>query len=112
VTDSFLKAHRDAVQKVVYAIVDAIQREKSDRAYAESVIAKHFKIKDKAEIAFTYDFYLHEVLAPEPVPTVAQLQSNIDAMAVSNPKVKSINAASMIDQSFVKNAEKRLGKKK
>ena len=107
VTQSYLEAHRDVVQDVVDAIVEAFQREKSDRAFAENEMSKHLGIKDKGELDFTYDFYINEVLAAEPMPEVAQIQSNIEALSASNPKVKSVDAAAMVDQSFVKNAEKQ-----
>ena len=107
VTQSYMQAHRDVVQNVVDAVVEALQREKSDRAFAEAEITKQLGVKDKAELDFTYDFYVNEVLAAEPVPQVAQLQSNIDALSANNPKVKTLDAASMIDQSFVKTAEKQ-----
>lgn len=67
-------------------------------------------MKDKAELDFTYDFYTKEVLAPGPIQQAeevqARLKTNIDAIGVKNPKVKSLNAAQMIDKSFVKKADK------
>jgi hypothetical protein len=47
------------------------------------------------------------VLAPGPIPQTDEVQANIDAIAAKNPKVKILKAADMIDQSFVKNADKR-----
>jgi hypothetical protein len=41
-------------------------------------------------------------LAPGSVPQVAQVKAAIDALAGSDPKVKTINPAAMLDQSFVK----------
>ena len=104
-TQSYIEAHRDVVQKVVDALVEAIHREKTDKAFAESEITRHLGVKNKGELDFTYDFYVNEVLTAGPMPQIAQLQSNIDALAAKNPKVKTIDAAGMIDQSFVKNAE-------
>jgi NitT/TauT family transport system substrate-binding protein len=106
-TESYIETHRDVVQGVVDAIVEGFQRERADRTFAEDEIGKQLGIKDKGELDFSYDFYVNEVLAAEPVPEAAQLQSNIDALAAKNPKVKALDAANMIDQSFVKNAERR-----
>jgi NitT/TauT family transport system substrate-binding protein len=105
--ESYLQGHRDVVQKVVDAIVEGYQREKSDRAFSESVLSKYLGVKEKEPLAFTYDFYVNEVLAPGIMPAAAQVQANIDSLAPSNPKVKDLDAAAMIDQSFVKNAEKK-----
>ncbi len=106
-TQSYLEAHRDVVQSVVDALVEAMHREKTDKTFAESEITKELGIKDQGQLDFTYDFYVNEVIGPGPMPQVAQLESNINALAAKNPKVKTIDAASMIDQSFVKNAEER-----
>lgn len=104
---SYVEAHRDLVQKVVDALVEGSQREKSDRNFAEAEIAKYLGVKDKPQLDFTYDFYVNEVLSAGVMPQVAQVQSNIDAMAMSNPKVKGLDAAQMVDQSFVKRAEQQ-----
>jgi len=106
-TDSYIKMHPNVVQGVVDAALQALNDEKANRAFAESEIARHFNVKDKAELDYTYDFYSKEILGPGPMPQAAELQADINALAASNPKVKTIDAAAMIDQSFVKNAEKR-----
>jgi NitT/TauT family transport system substrate-binding protein len=107
VTQSYLDGHRDVVANVVDAVVEALHREKSDRAYAESEIKKHLGITDKDELDFTYDYYVNELLAPEPMPDVAQIKGDVDALVASNPKVKTIDMAGMIDRSFVEQAVKR-----
>ena len=104
VTGAYIQAHRDVVQAIVDAVVEALHREKTDRAYAESEISAHLGVKDKTELDFTYDFYVNEILADEPIPEAAEIQGDIDALAASNPKVKTLDAATMLDQSFVKNA--------
>lgn len=103
---AYLEAHRGVVQAVVDALTEALLREKSDRAYTESEITRHLGVKDKGELDFTYDFYLNDVLPPGPMPKAAQLQANITDLSATNPKVKSVDIRAIIDQSFVKNAEK------
>jgi len=105
VTQSFMQADRGVVQKVVDALVEAIQREKSDRAFAESTMRQRLGITDQAELDFTYDFYINEAVPAGPTPTTAQIESNIKALSASNPRVATVDVAAMIDQSFVKNAE-------
>ena len=107
VTQAYLDGHRDVVANVVDAVVEALHREKSDRAYAESEIKKHLGVTDKGELDFSYDFYVNEILAPEPMPDVAQIKGDVDALVASNPKVKTIDMAAMIDRSFVEQAVKR-----
>ncbi len=107
VSQSYLDAHRDLVQKVVDAVVQAYQREKSDRAYTEQEIRKHLGVTDQAALDFTYDFYANEVLAADPMPEAAQIKGNIEALSASNPKVGKLDPAAMMDQSFVRKAEKQ-----
>lgn len=109
-TDSYIQAHRDVVQHIVDAVVEALHREKSDRTYAEQEISSHLGVKDKGALDFTYDFYVNEILAPEPMPEAAEIKGDVDALAASNPKVKNLDIASMFDQSFVKAAAKEAAK--
>ena len=41
------------------------------------------------------------------MPDVAQIKGDVDALVASNPKVKTIDMAAMIDRSFVEQAVKR-----
>lgn len=104
--DSYIKAHPETVQAVVNAMLETLRREKTDRAFVESEITKYLGVKDKAALDFTYDFYASEVLTAGATPRADEVQANIDAIAAKNPKVKTLDAAAMIDQTFVKNAAK------
>jgi NitT/TauT family transport system substrate-binding protein len=109
VSQAFIDAHRDVVQNVVDAIVEALQREKSDRAFADDEMGKVLKIKDRGELDFSYDFYVNEAMTAGAMPQPTEIQSNIDALSASNAKVKNVDAAGMVDQSFYKNATAKLG---
>ena len=63
-----MEGNRDAVQKVVDALIEGIEREKSDRAFAESEIRKYLGVTDQAELDFTYDFYVNGPIAVGPMP--------------------------------------------
>jgi NitT/TauT family transport system substrate-binding protein len=106
VTAAYIEAHRDIVQGVVDAVIEGIHREIADRPYAESEMRDHLGVKDKAVLDFTYDFYVDEVVRPVPMPQAAELASNKAALSATNAKVKTVDVAAMIDESFVKQAEK------
>ena len=91
------------MQTVVDPLVEAIQREKSDRLLPKAD-GRALGRQGPGELDFTYDFYANEVPAPE-MPDTEQINSNIKALSASNPKVKTVNAAALVDQSFVKNAQ-------
>jgi NitT/TauT family transport system substrate-binding protein len=108
-TESFIEANPETVQDVVDALVEAAGREKSDRMLAESAMREHLGIKDQAALDFTYDFYSKEVLPAGLTPQTAQIASNVEALAASNPKVKTVDVAAMVNQSFVRNAQRQQG---
>lgn len=109
--DTYIQANPKIVGAVVTSIIEALHREKSDKVYAESELRKHMGIKDQAVLDFTYDFYANEVAPTLPMPTVSELAVAKQALSVTNPKVKKVDLASLIDPSFVKAAAKRLNVK-
>lgn len=101
---SYIKSHRDVVQRVVNGIVEGLHREKTDKAYTESVMRKYMGVTDKAILDFTYDFYAKKVAPDVPLTKVDQLDAAKQALSAHNSKVKALDVASIIDQSFVKKA--------
>jgi NitT/TauT family transport system substrate-binding protein len=106
--DSYIKANPNVVAAVVRAIVEALHREKTDQAYAESELRDHMGIKDKTVLDFTYDFYAKEVAPSVPTPLASQLESAKQALGVKNPKAKIVDLNAMVDPSFVNAAAAQL----
>jgi NitT/TauT family transport system substrate-binding protein len=103
VSEAYIETHRATVQKVVDALAETLHRMRTDRNFAEKEIAKHLGIADKGELDFTYDFYAKDIFSLGAMPEVAQVQSDKDWLAPTNPKVKGVNVAALVDQSFLKN---------
>jgi NitT/TauT family transport system substrate-binding protein len=110
VQDSYIKAQPKIVAAAVTAIVEATRREKTDKAFAEKAMRKYMNVTQQAALDFTYDFYTHDA-APSAMPTAVELKLAADALSVTDPKVKTLDLSSLIDQSFVTAAEARLNKK-
>src|SRR5487761_1674751 len=110
VQDSYIKAHPKIVQAAVNATVEAIHRERTDKAFAQKEIRKYMHVTQQAVLDFTYDFYANEA-APLAMPKASELTVARDALSVTDPKVKNLDLSSLIDQSFVREAEKRLNMK-
>jgi NitT/TauT family transport system substrate-binding protein len=104
VTTSYLDAHRDVAQKVCNALVAAIKREKTDKAYAEQEIAKFLGVHDKASLDETYQFYAQEVLPNVPLPAVDQFSASQQALEKGTPSVAKIDLNSLVDPEFVRKA--------
>lgn len=107
-TQAYVEQHRDVVQNLVNSVLEALAREKSDRAYTEAEISKHLGVTDGSELDYTYDFYITEVLVQGPIPNAAAIDANIKPLLASNPKLKDIETPKMIDQRFVEAAQKRV----
>jgi NitT/TauT family transport system substrate-binding protein len=101
----YIQAHADVVQGVVNAIVEGLKREKTDKAYTETVMRKYMGINDQAILDFTYDFYANNVAPAVPATKADQLEAAQKALGGNNPKIKALNVASLIDSRFVKKAE-------
>jgi NitT/TauT family transport system substrate-binding protein len=103
----YIKAHGAVIQGVVNAIVEGLKREKTDKAYTESIMKKYMGINDQAILDFTYDFYAKSVAPAVPFTKADQLEAAQQALGGGNPKIKALNVATLIDQSFVKKAESK-----
>lgn len=104
VTESYLDSHKDVAQKVCDALVAAIKREKTDKAYAEKEIAKFLNVRDQAALDDTYQFYAQEVLPSDPLPAVGQFSASQQALAKSTPSIAKIDLNSLVDPEFVQKA--------
>lgn len=106
---SYLSAHRDVVQRAVTSILQAIQKEKSDKAYTEQEMAKYMGVTSKAEADYTYQFYAKTLAPSVPVPTVSQFAATKTALAKKDSRVAGVNLNDLIDPVFVNAAAKQLG---
>jgi len=104
---SYVSSHRDVVQRYVDALIQAQARAKADKAAAVKVMKKYLKSDDDNAMSVTYDYFMSKVLPDYPHIKVEQYAGAQQILGKSNPKVQSYNVASMIDDSFVQNAEQR-----
>jgi NitT/TauT family transport system substrate-binding protein len=99
-----IQAHPETVQRVVIAIVQAIHREKTDRAFTVAEMRQEMGVTDPAIADYTYDFYANEVVQSVPMPEVNQLQAAKDALGKTVTKARAVDLQQLIDQSFVAKA--------
>jgi ABC-type nitrate/sulfonate/bicarbonate transport system substrate-binding protein len=109
IQNSYLQAHQDVVQRAVTSILQAIQKEKSDKAYTEQEMAKYMGVKGKGEADYTYNFYAKTLAPSVPVPTVSQFAGTKTGLAKKDPKVSNVNLNDLVDPAFVQTAAKQLG---
>lgn len=106
-TTEYATGHKQLVTKFMTALLQAIKREKTDEAYAEKILSEHLKVNDQRTLKETWQYYANEVLPDVPTPTTEQLRTSKDALAATNPKVKNVDVATLVDPSYLQAAAKK-----
>lgn len=109
VTQDYAAAHGDVVQKLAKSIIQAIQKDKSDKAFAEQMMKKYMDVTDQGSADATYDFYVTKVIKTVPAPTLDQFTASVKSLEKKNPAVKSFDLSGFVDDSYVTKAAKELG---
>ena len=104
VTRAYLNTNRAVIQRYVDSIVQAIAKARADTAGTIAALKKYLRSDDDKGMQAAYDWYVGTVLRDPPTPTVAQLAAIQDVVAKFNDKVKTVDLAKVIDDSFVKSA--------
>ena len=104
---SYASANKEVVQKFIDSVVEAIAREKKDRAFSTGVLKKYFKSDDDALMGSAYDFYAKEVVQQPPYCQTAQFAASQAVLGQKSDKVRSFDLSKLFDNSFVKTAVDR-----
>ncbi|MBU6422868.1 MAG: ABC transporter substrate-binding protein [Chloroflexota bacterium] len=106
VKKSFIKAHKDVVQRYVDSIVESIAALKKDHAGGVALLTSKLKITDPKIADATYTFATG--LFPA-IPQVdpAAFSDTIKVLEKKNPKVANLNVNSLYDNEFMKSAQDR-----
>lgn len=107
-TRSFRDQNRDTVQRFITALVEASQWVKNpkNRSAVLQVVSRRLRTDDPAVLDLNYRIYV-EPLAPFPYTRLEDLRTNLTDLAESNPRLKDVNLATFVDNSFVQRAEQR-----
>jgi len=101
---SYLKDHADIAQRFVRAYVEAIALYKNNRDLAMKITSKYTGIKDPAILSSTVNFYAPK-LARVPYATIGGMRFVLEQVAVRDPRAKTVNPESFMDNRFVKQLE-------
>jgi NitT/TauT family transport system substrate-binding protein len=106
-TRTYIKDHRDVVQRYVDSLIQALARERKDQKFTIDVMRKWEKLDNSLELNDTYDFYVKEVFALLPYPKPEQYADAIAVLGAKDAKVKNYDINKLLDPSFVKSAADR-----
>jgi ABC-type nitrate/sulfonate/bicarbonate transport system substrate-binding protein len=107
-TRSFRDQNRDTVQRFITALVEANQWVKNpkNRAAVLQIVSRRLRTDDPAVLDLNYRIYI-EPLATYPYTKLTDLRTNLTDLAEGNPRLKDVNLATFVDNSFVQRAEQR-----
>jgi ABC-type nitrate/sulfonate/bicarbonate transport system substrate-binding protein len=96
----YIKSHGDIVAKVVRAMTEGVHRIKTDRIFAEEVMAKYLKSTDPVIVNAAYDSYA-PVFSMVPLPSKAGLQEIAKEYLATGQVTAPLDVSPMLDTSFV-----------
>jgi ABC-type nitrate/sulfonate/bicarbonate transport system substrate-binding protein len=107
-TRSFRDQNHDTVQRFITALVEASQWAKNpkNRSAVLQVVSRRLRTDDPAVLDLNYRIYV-EPLTPYPYTKLEDLRTNLMDLAESNPRLKEVNLANFVDNSFIQRAEHR-----
>ena len=107
-TRTFRDQNRDTVQRFITALVEASQWAKNpkNRSPVLQIVSRRLRTDDPAVLDLNYRIYVGP-LAPYPYTKLDDLRTNLTDLTESNPRLKDVNLATFVDNSFVQRAEQR-----
>ena len=107
-TRFFRDQNRDTVQQFITALVEANHWVKNpkNRSAVLQIVSRRLRTDDPAVLDLNYRIYI-EPLDPYPYTKLTDLRTNLMDLAESNPRLKDVNLATFVDNSFIQRAEQR-----
>jgi NitT/TauT family transport system substrate-binding protein len=102
---AYLADNQDVAQKIVDSILQAYALEKQDKATTVNVLKQYLKSDDDSAMVATYDYFVAK--APPIAPKPEQFMDSFGVLSDSNPKIKDVDLAKMLDASYFQNAADR-----
>ena len=99
---SFIKSQRETVAAVITALAEAIHFYKREKEPSLKIVSKYLQTTDRDALEETYREIALKVVPEKPYATLPGIQTIIDELAKTNPKVKASKPEEFVDMSFVK----------
>src|SRR5262244_623975 len=99
---SFRDRNRDTVQRFIAALVEGTQWVKNpkNRTAVLGIVGRRLRTNDPAVLDLNYRIYV-DALVPLPFTKHEDLRRNFADLAESNPRLRDLNLATFVDNSFV-----------
>jgi len=104
---AWINANRPLAQLYVDALLDAVQRTRTDKAYSVAILKQYFKTDDTKAMTLSYD-YVVRTIPSVPYAKVEQFTDVLAEMSNTNEKLRNFDVAKMLDDSFLRDAARRM----
>jgi NitT/TauT family transport system substrate-binding protein len=105
-TRSFVKRSENTVRKFVRGFVEGIHYAKTQRGPAIKIMQKYLRSSDAAMFDELYEMYIVRNIPRIPRPSPESLQTVLDQMAETDPRVSKLKPEQFIDARFFEELEK------
>jgi ABC-type nitrate/sulfonate/bicarbonate transport system substrate-binding protein len=107
-TRSFRDQNRDTVQQFIAGLVEANQWVKNpkNRSAVLQIVSRRLRTDDPAVLDLNYRIYVGP-LSTYPYTKLDDLRTNLTDLAENNPRLRELNFATFVDNSFIQRVEQR-----
>ena len=107
-TRSFRDQNRDTVQQFIAGLVEASQWVKNpkNRSAVLQIVSRRLRTDDPAVLDLNYRIYVGP-LSTYPYTKLDDLRTNLTDLAENNPRLREVNFATFVDNSFIQRVEQR-----
>jgi len=102
----WIKKNPEAMRGLARSIVEAIHKIKTDKPFAQKILAKYTKIEDPEVVEEAYRIFALNYLPEIPYPSEAAVRQRLADFASNDEKARSANAKDFIDLRWVQELER------
>jgi len=105
-TRRFRDQNREIMQRFARALIEAAQWSKDPKNRAEviGIYSRHLRTQDTSVLELNYKLYI-DPMPLFPYTNMDDLQANLAGLADNNPKLRDLNLAEFVDNSFVRRVQ-------
>ena len=106
-TRRFRDQNREIMQRFARALIEAAQWSKDPKNHAEviGIYSRYLRTQDTSTLELNYKLYI-DPMPLFPYTNMDDLQANLAGLAESNPKLRDLNFAEFVDNSFVRRVQR------
>jgi ABC-type nitrate/sulfonate/bicarbonate transport system substrate-binding protein len=101
-----MKKNPEAMRALVRSIVEGIHKIKTDKPFAQRILAKYTKIEDPEVVEEPYRIFALNYLPQVPYPSEAAVRRLLADLASSDENARTANAKDFVDLRWVQDLER------